>query len=264
MHFGASKKNGELIPDAMKISIITVAYNSGKTIEDTIKSVINQHFQEIEYIIIDGGSTDNTLEIVAQYKSAIAHVISEKDKGIYDAMNKGISLATGDIIGILNSDDFYSDADVIAKVVNAFQPEIDAVYGNLVYVDPIDTTKITRTWLSGEYKVGAFFKGWMPPHPTFFVRKEVYQKFGTYSMELKSAADYEFMLRVIHKHEIRLAYLNEVTVIMRAGGASNASFKNRLKANQEDRLAWEMNELKPKPFALIRKPLSKIFQFLKK
>ncbi len=248
----------------MKISIITVAYNSGKTIEDTIKSVINQNYQGIEYIIIDGGSTDNTLEIVEQYKSSIALVVSEKDKGIYDAMNKGVAVATGDIIGILNSDDFYVDTDVIGKVVHTFTPEIDGVYGDLVYVDPIDTNKVTRTWLSGEYNQGAFFKGWMPPHPTFFVRREVYQKYGAYSLALKSAADYEFMLRVVHKNRIRLVYLNEIIVRMRAGGASNASLKNRLKANQEDRLAWKMNELKPKMFTLIRKPLSKIFQFLNK
>lgn len=248
----------------MKISIITVAYNSAKTIEDTLNSVVNQDYRSIEYIIIDGGSTDDTLQIVEKYKSQIAFILSEKDKGIYDAMNKGIASATGDIIGILNSDDFYTHSHVLSKIVSEFKPGIDGVYADLVYVDPVDTAKTTRTWKSGNYKVGAFLKGWMPPHPTFFVRKEIYDKYGAYALNLSSAADYEFMLRVIHKHVIKLAYLPETIVRMRAGGASNASLKNRIKANKEDRLAWKMNDLRPQLFTHLRKPLSKIFQFLKK
>lgn len=248
----------------MKVSIITVAYNSAKTIEDTLKSVVNQCYSDIEYIIIDGGSTDNTLDILTQYEPKIDLIVSEKDKGIYDAMNKGVARATGDVIGILNSDDFYVDDQVIAKVVKLFDSSIDAVYADLVYVDPIDTAKVTRTWLSGVYKEGSFLKGWMPPHPTFFVRKQVYEKFGAYSLQLCSAADYEFMLRVIHKQGIKLAYLPEIIVRMRAGGASNASIKNRLKANKEDRLAWKMNGIRPNLLTFIRKPLSKIFQFLKR
>ena len=248
----------------MKISIITVAYNSAKTIEDTLNSVVNQDYRSIEYIIIDGGSTDDTLQIVEKYKSQIAFILSEKDKGIYDAMNKGIASATGDIIGILNSDDFYTHSHVLSKIVSEFKPGIDGVYADLVYVDPVDTAKTTRTWKSGNYKVGAFLKGWMPQHPTFFVRKEIYDKYGAYTLNLRSAAYYEFMLRVIHKHVIKLAYLPETIVRMRAGGASNASLKNRIKANKEDRLAWKMNDLRPQLFTHLRKPLSKIFQFLKK
>lgn len=248
----------------MKISIITVAYNSGKTIEDTLKSVVNQDYKSVEYIIIDGGSNDDTLQIVEKYRSQIAIILSEKDKGIYDAMNKGIALATGDIIGILNSDDFYPDSHVLSKIVSEFKSGIDGVYADLVYVDPLNTAKIARTWKSGDYKQGAFLKGWMPPHPTFFVRKEIYDKYGTYALHLRYAADYEFMLRVIHKHGIKLAYLPEMIVRMRVGGASNASLKNRIKANREDRLAWKMNDLRPQLFTHIRKPLSKIFQFLKK
>ncbi len=248
----------------VKISIITVAYNSAKTIEDTLKSVVNQEYKSVEYIIIDGGSTDDTLQIVEKYKSKIAVLVSEKDKGIYDAMNKGIAFATGDIIGILNSDDFYPDPHVLSKIVNEFKPEIDGVYADLVYVDPGNTARINRTWKSGDYQIGMFLKGWMPPHPTFFVRKEIYDIYGTYALNLRSAADYEFMLRVIHKHGIKLAYLPETIVRMRAGGASNASLKNRIKANKEDRLAWKMNDLRPQLFTHLRKPLSKIFQFLKK
>jgi glycosyltransferase involved in cell wall biosynthesis len=249
----------------MKISIITVAYNSAKTIEDTIKSVLSQSYQDIEYLIIDGASKDNTLAIVEKYREKIAKVVSEPDQGIYDAMNKGVALATGDVVGILNSDDFYADDDVLKNVAEQFkQSDIEGLYADLDYVDATDTNLIVRKWRSGTYKEKAFLKGWMPPHPTFFVRKEVYKKFGSYNLSLKSAADYEFMLRVIHKEKIKLGYLPNVIVKMRAGGMSNASFKNRLKANREDRKAWELNGLKPGPFTLIRKPLSKLVQFIKK
>ena len=248
----------------MKVSIITVAYNSEKTIEDTIKSVVSQSYLNIEYILVDGASTDGTMRIVNKYSDDITKVISEKDGGIYDAMNKGISLATGDIVGILNSDDFYIDNQVIEKVVKKFNENTDAVYADLVYVDARDTNKIKRTWHSGYYQHGAFVKGWMPPHPTFFVKNEIYKKFGAYSLKLRSAADYEFMLRVIHKEKIRIEYLPEVIVKMRTGGESNASLKNRLNANKEDKLAWKMNGLKPGLFTFIRKPISKIQQFIRR
>lgn len=248
-----------------KVSIITVCYNSAKTIEDTIQSVINQTYDNIEYIIVDGLSTDNTLEIVNKYKNKIAKVVSEKDAGLYDAINKGIDLATGDIVANINSDDFYIDNNVIADVVSKMEEKkSDTLYADLYYVEAIDTNKVTRNWVSGEYKKGMFFKGWMPPHPTFFVCKSVYDNFGKFNLELKSAADYEIMLRFIHKHECSICYLPRVVVRMRVGGLSNVSIKNRLKANREDKKAWEMNGLKPKPFTLIFKPLSKVLQFVKK
>ena len=248
----------------MKISIVTVAYNAASTIKDTIDSVLSQTGIDLEYIIVDGGSQDDTIKIVESYGSKIHQFISEADNGIYDGMNKGVKMATGDIIGILNSDDFYMDENVLKKIIQKFTDKVQAVYADLVYVDQNDTTKITRTWISKEYQPNAFRKGWMPPHPTFFVRKEIYEKFGCYSLELRSAADYEFMLRVIHKHQIQIDYLPEVIVRMRAGGESNASFKNRLRANKEDRLAWKMNGLKPSPTTFIQKPLSKVSQFFKK
>jgi len=248
-----------------KVSIITVCYNSEKTIEDTIQSVINQTYENIEYIIIDGLSTDNTLEIVNQYKDKIAKIISEKDNGLYDAINKGIELATGDIIANLNSDDFYIDKNVIADVVVKLEREkSDTLYADLYYVDALDTNKVNRKWISGQYKKGMFFKGWMPPHPTFFVRKKVYDLFGKFNLELKSAADYEIMLRFIHKNECSISYLHRIIVKMRIGGVSNVSIINRLKANREDKKAWLINGLKPKPYTLIFKPLSKLGQFLKK
>lgn len=247
-----------------KVSIITVCYNSVKTIENTIQSVINQTYDNVEYIIIDGLSTDNTLEIVNKYQDKITKVVSENDAGLYDAINKGIGLATGEIIANLNSDDFYIDNNVIADVVAKMEEEkSDTLYADLYYVDATDTNKVNRNWVSGEYKRGMFFKGWMPPHPTFFVRKGVYDKYGKFNLELKSAADYEIMLRLIHKHECSICYLPRVTVKMRVGGVSNVSLINRLKANREDKRAWEMNGLKPKPYTLIFKPLSKVFQFVR-
>lgn len=248
-----------------KVSIITVCYNSAATIEDTIQSVLSQTYDNIEYIIVDGLSTDNTLEIVNKYKDQIAKVVSEKDDGLYDAINKGIAMASGDIIANLNSDDFYMDEHVISDVVAKMEEEnTDTLYADLYYVDPLDTDKVVRNWVSGEYKKGLFFKGWMPPHPTFFVRKKVYDKYGSFNLKLRSAADYEIMLRFIHKHECSISYLPRVVVRMRTGGVSNVSLKNRLKANREDKQAWELNGLKPKPYTLLFKPLSKIGQFIKK
>jgi len=245
----------------MRVSIITIAYNSAETIEDTIKSVVNQGYRNIEYIIIDGGSTDDTLKIIDKYKKDISIFVSEPDKGIYDAMNKGVLNATGDIIGILNSDDIYANSSVIDDVVNTIGNK-DALYADLVYVDRVNTDKVTRRWKSGSYKSGAFKYGWMPPHPTFFVKKECYEKYGVYNLKLTSAADYECMLRMIHKHKISVAYLPQIITKMRVGGQSNVTVGNRLKANKEDRMAWEINEIKPYFFTLYLKPLRKVKQFL--
>lgn len=247
----------------MKVSIITITYNSAETIEDTIQSVLSQDYPNIEYIIVDGASKDSTLEIVNRYRSSISKIISERDKGIYDAMNKGVTLATGDVIGILNSDDFYADSKVISDIVRTMQAaNSDACYADLVYVDRVETSKVIRSWKSGEYRHGDFLRGWMPPHPTFFVKRTLYERHGLYSLELKSAADYELMLRFIHKHGVSMAYLPRVITKMRAGGQSNVTIKNRWKANKEDRLAWKMNGLQPGFLTLLRKPLSKLIQYL--
>ncbi len=245
----------------MKVSIITIAYNSAETIEDTIRSVVGQDYANIEYIVVDGGSTDSTLDIIKKYEARISQFISEPDRGIYDAMNKGVKMATGELVGILNSDDIYANNQVISDIVKALG-ERDSIYADLVYVDRENTEKITRKWISGAYHQGCFLKGWMPPHPTFFLRKSIYDKFGLYNLELKSAADYELMLRMLHKHKISTTYLNKIITKMRVGGQSNVTLSNRLKANKEDRRAWEINGLKPGVFTLIRKPLSKIKQFL--
>ncbi len=248
----------------MKVSLITISYNSQETIEDTIKSVAAQDYKNIEYIVVDGASSDKTTDIIKSYDQHIHKWVSEPDKGIYDAMNKGVMLATGELVGILNSDDFYAHSGVITEIVRKIsEHQTDSIYADLVYVDREDTDKVTRKWISGHYVKGAFLKGWMPPHPTFFLKKSIYQKHGLYETSLKSAADYELMLRMLHKHEISTCYLPETITKMRVGGESNVSLKNRIRANKEDRKAWKMNGLQPNALTLIRKPLSKIKQFFK-
>ena len=245
----------------MKVSIITTSYNSAATIADTLNSVREQDYPDIEHIIIDGKSTDKTVQIVETFPH-VAKLISEKDKGIYDAMNKGLNLVTGNIIAILNSDDIYSNSSVISKVVNCFaKSETETIFGDLQYVSEKDLNKVIRTWRSGHFKKKNFYYGWMPPHPAFFVRKEVYEKVGLFNTELKSAADYEMMLRILLKNHCTSAYLPEILVKMRTGGMSNASFRHRLKANDEDRLAWKMNNLQPYFFTRYAKPLRKLGQF---
>lgn len=245
-----------------KVTIITVTFNSAYTISSTLESIRRQTYPNIEHIVVDGNSTDDTLDIVNRYPH-VARCISERDNGIYDAMNKGLQLATGDIIGILNSDDVYNDDEVIEKVVGLFRKEkTDSVYGDLQYVDPANMTRVLRQWISGKFKRTKFKFGWMPPHPTFFVKKEVYQEAGLFNQALRSAADYELMLRVLYKFRFTTAYLPEVLVKMRAGGSSNGALRKRLVANREDRLAWKLNQLKPYFFTLYLKPVRKIFQYM--
>ena len=252
----------------MKYSIITVCFNSEKYISSAIESILNQTYQNIEYIIVDGVSTDSTVDIVKSYElqfNGRMKIISEKDNGIYDAMNKGIAVATGEIIGILNSDDFYANNFVLENVAQLFHEKIvDAVYGDLLYVYADNINKIKRSWKSGLYKQDSFIWGWMPPHPTFFVKREIYEKHGYYNINFISAADYEFMLRVIHKEHIKIAYLPEILVKMRTGGLSNQSIMNRIRGNNEDDLAWRVNDLIPKLFTRYLKPIRKSFQFFQR
>lgn len=246
----------------IKLSIITTVLNSAATIRDCIESVSNQS-QAVEHIIIDGGSTDGTFEIIEGYRPGIAKVVSEQDRGIYDGMNKGLRLATGDIVGLLNADDLYAGSDILTRVAKVFnEKHVDSCYGDLVYVHPLNTEKVIRYWGSGSYDVRQFYWGWMPPHPTFFVRRSVYEKYGLFNLDLGSAADYELMLRFLVKHGITTAYIPEILVRMRSGGISNISLKNRLIANQNDRRAWKVNGLKPYPWTLYFKPLRKVGQYI--
>ena len=246
----------------MKISIITPSFNSEKTIEDAIKSVIGQTYKDIEYIIIDGGSKDKTLEIINKYQDKVSKVVSEKDRGLYDAINKGIKLATGEIIGNLNSDDVYENNRVLELVAETFEKtKCDVCWGDLVYVKKDNLNKITRVWKSSEFKTGKFKTGWHPPHPTFFVKREIYEKFGVFRENFKIAADYELMLRLLEKHQVKSSYIPQTLVRMREGGKSNwKSILNVLKANLECYRSFKINQLPVSPFFIFIKPFSKIKQ----
>jgi glycosyltransferase, family 2 len=248
----------------LKISIITVVWNNAKTIKDAINSVLNQSYKDVEYIVIDGASTDGTIEIVQSYGDKIKF-ISEKDNGLYDAMNKGIRMATGDVVGILNSDDFYASDKILQIVADEFlKGNIDSVYANLEYIDANDPKRVIRYWRSKKYQEGLFRSGWHPAHPTFFVKKEIYEKYGVFDLSFKIAADYELMLRFFEKCKITSSYVDEVFVKMRIGGESNRSIKNIIKANMESYKAWKANGLYINPLRFLLKPFSKIIQFIKK
>jgi len=244
----------------MKISIITPSYNSAETIGHTIQSVISQRGIDLEYIIVDGASTDGTLAIVDEYKGRIAKIISEPDRGIYDAMNKGVKSATGDIIGIINSDDFYYNDSVLQKVAHCLEDN-EACYGDMIYTDKDDTKKIVRKWIAGEYAEKKINNGWIPPHPAFFCRKEVYDKYGLYRTDMKLAADYEFILRCLKVNKMKIGYMNEPLVFMRNEGASSKSIKNRLLGWQELKKGWALNNLPIPAFFILRRIFSKMPQF---
>ena len=215
----------------LKVSIITVCYNSTSTIESTLQSVANQSYTNVEHVVIDGASTDDTVELIKRYRTML---VTEPDKGIYDAMNKGIKLATGDIIGTLNADDFYIDNNVLSEVAQVFSDEsIDACFADLVYVNQFDANKIVRYWRSRPYQAGLFKQGWMPAHPTFFVRKSVYEKFGVFDLDYKIAADFELLFRLIEQNKIKTHYLPRVLVKMRLGGTTNKNLENIRTQNNE-------------------------------
>ena len=244
----------------LKISIITVAYNSEKTITATLQSIAQQTYPNIEHIVVDGGSKDGTMDIVRSFKH-IKKILSEKDYGIYDGMNKGLALATGDVIGFLNSDDIYADDMVIERVANVFElKDVDSLYSDLSFFNKTEDN-VTRIWNAGLIKRKRFLFGWMPPHPTFFAKKMVYERFGGFDINFRQSADYELMLRFLYRHGISSHYLMGTSVKMRTGGASNATLGNRLRANREDRFAWSKNSLEPLFFTTWMKPLAKLEQF---
>jgi len=247
----------------MKISIITASYNSASTISDCITSVNEQTFQNIEHIIIDGVSKDNTINIINSIPNRVLKIISEPDKGIYDAMNKGIKLATGDIIGILNSDDLYCDKYVLEKVVSMFNATgVDCVHADLYYVQQNDTNQIVRHWKTCEFITGAFKKGWHPAHPTFFVRREVYEKYGLFNLDFTLAADFELMLRFLERYKISSIYLPQPIVRMRLGGATSKSVRNIIKQNIECYKAFKVNNLTVSLLYPLYRLLPKLKQFL--
>lgn len=246
----------------MKISLITSTFNSAATVQATFDSVRAQCLEDFEYIVVDGGSKDSTLSIIEQNLDIIDHYVSEQDNGIYDALNKGILLATGDVIGFIHSDDLLASPQVLQRISDAFnESDIDAVYADLLYVDRINSEKIIRHWKSQPYKASLFYRGWMPAHPTFYLKKSLYLKHGLYDTSFRISADYELMLRMLLKHQISAAYIPEVFVKMRVGGESNVSLKNRWRANQEDARAWKKNGLRPYAWTRWIKPISKVVQF---
>jgi len=231
----------------VKISIITVIYNSELTIRDTFDSVLAQTYSDIEYIVVDGFSNDNTVDIIKEYEPKFKgrmHWISEPDKGLYDAMNKGISMATGDVIGIINSDDLFCDKFAIEKIMKVFEENalLDSVYADLYYVSQNNTSKIIRRWTTGKQK--PFKNGWHPAHPTLYIKKEVYNNYGSFNLDFKLAADFEIMLRFIEKDKITTYYLREAFVKMRLGGETNKSLKNIYLQNVECIKAFRSNGLK--------------------
>jgi len=248
----------------MKVSIITATYNSEDTIETCMNSVIMQTHENIEYIIIDGKSTDRTLSkinLLAKNRANI-RVFSEQDTGIYDALNKGITKSTGDIVGFVHSDDFLADSNVIEKIVEVFKSKnVDGVYGNLHYVALNDTNKVIRNWVSKTFKTKLLKQGWMPAHPTLYLKKELYNLSGTFDLSYKIAADYDFILRIFKQNELKFFYLPTVIVKMRVGGASNRSLKNIIQKTKEDYRAIKKNQT-GNWITIIVKNFSKIKQFL--
>ncbi len=247
----------------MKVTIVTVCFNSKNFIQKTIDTVAQQTYGNIEHVIIDGGSTDGTVAILENNSEKIRY-ISEPDKGIYDAMNKGVKLATGEVIGTLGAGDFYPNNKVISHVIAGFeQYKTDAIYGDKQYVHPENTEKVVRYWSPGIYKIENWLEGWMPPHQSFYLLKTAFEKYGLYMDEFRTAGDYELMLRMLYKHKLTAQYIPELLVTMLTGGSSTASLSHRIKANLEDRKAWEVNGILPKWYTLYMKPLGKLGQFLK-
>lgn len=250
----------------MKISIITTTYNSGQTLRDTLESVLRQTYTDYEVIIQDGGSTDNTLTIAREYSDRFngkLRVFSEPDKGLYDAINKGIKAATGDVVGILNSDDFFTSSTILEKIADALttHPETDAVYGDIHFVSPDNLQKCVRYYSSKQFRPWKLRIGYMPAHPSFYCRHEVYVQNGLYSLDFKIAADYEMMVRLFQRAHIQSLYLPLDFVTMRTGGISTRSFRNRLKITMEDAKACRINGYYSNFFLCSIKYFSKLFEF---
>lgn len=248
----------------LKISIITATYNNADTIETTVHSILAQTYKNIEYIIIDGASNDGTLEKLEEYRTHLTCLVSEPDNGMYHALNKGIEKATGQVIGFLHADDFYASNDTLEKVANLFiEKNCDAVYGNLQYVYRNEITKVLRNWESGKYQFKNMKKGWMPPHPTLFVKKHFYNQYGNFDTSFKVAADYELMTRFLCKHKMKPYYIPEVLIKMRWGGKSNKNIRNLIIKMLDDYRAIKKNKV-GNLLTLVQKNTSKINQFFHK
>jgi len=244
-----------------KVTIITAVLNGDEFVRSAVDSVLAQTYPDVEYIVKDGGSTDRTLDVLAPYERELT-IVSQRDAGIYDALNQAIPLATGDIIGVLHADDFYAGPRIIEGMMEAMaRTGAEVAWGDLVCVERQNPGRIIRRWKSSAYREGKFLRGWHPPHPTFFVRKRVYERFGMFRTDLSIAADYELMLRLLERNHVPSCYVPETVVIMRAGGRSNRAGAILWRSRIEDARAWRLNGLAGGPLAAILKPLSKIRQF---
>ncbi|QQS35698.1 MAG: glycosyltransferase [Ignavibacteriales bacterium] len=249
----------------MKFTVITAVYNNEAHIEDCIKSVTAQSYGDVEYIIVDGGSTDGTVDIIRRYESRLSKWVSEKDSGIYDALNKGIKLATGDVIVFVHSDDMLASDDVLQKAADVFNKKnCDCVFGDLLYVSRDNTGNVVRYWKSGVYRHSSLFFGWMPAHPAFYVRRKVYDELGLFNTSFRIAADYDIVLRFLHKGEVSAEYVPEVFVKMRTGGASNKSAGNIIRKSSEDYRALMLNGFSVPWLTLFFKNVRKLPQFFKR
>ena len=246
-----------------KVSIITVVFNGAKYIDTAINSVLSQTYADIEYIVVDGGSTDGTIAIIDRYKSSITKFLSEPDQGIYDAMNKGIDMATGEIVGILNSDDFYLSDLVIERVVKEFDKKIDCFFCDLVYVKPNDLEKVVRYYDSSKFSPSKFAFGWMPAHPTFFVKRDAYDKYGVFRTDLKIAADFDLMVRFLYTENLTYSYINEPLIKMRVGGVST-SFNSMWLNNIESLKVCRDNGIRTNIFKILSKYPVKILGLIKR
>lgn len=251
----------------MKISIITATYNSARTIADTLESVLRQDYGDYELIVKDGGSVDDTLEICRRYEPRFGgrmRIIAKADKGIYDAMNQGIAAATGDVVGILNSDDFYAENHVLSMISDAMSNQsIEVVYGNLVFVESDNTDKIVRTWKGSQHTKGAFMKGWHPAHPTFYARKQCFDRYGVFDITYNVSADFELMLRFLEAHDCKSQYIDYCFVRMRQGGESTGSIKKIIEGNKNVLRAFKKNGLKTPKFYLIRRLAPKAINIIR-
>lgn len=248
----------------MKISIITVCYNRKSTIEQSILSVLQQDYPNIEYIIIDGASTDGTAAIIAKYADQVDLIVSEPDRGMYDAINKGLHLATGDVVGLMHSDDTFYNESVISKIAEAFKnaPTTDGVYGNGIYVTNNDKERIVRNRIGGDYEIENIKSGWLPLHPTVYLKKTVLTKYGNYNLDFKIASDTEFLLRYLFKHKIKITYLNDYIVKMRMGGLST-NYKRAIEVLFEDYRIYKYHNLSPIR-AVFKKKCKALLQYVKK
>ena len=243
----------------MKVSIITISFNSALTIEETLKSVKNQSYKDIEHIIIDGKSNDDTINICNNYPHLVK-IICEKDKGVYDAFNKGLKIASGDVIGFLNSDDTFADKESLKKIVDGFDSETHAVFGNLNFYNK--NNKVIRKWISKPFKKGAFEKAWMPPHPTFYCQKKIYDKYGHYDDSFMIAGDFELMLRFIQVNKIRTKFINKNLIKMQSGGISNSGILSKIEILKEEFDAFKINKISYNKLFYILNKARKIKEFL--